>query len=197
MIKLSNKISKSITDKTGAISEDENVRFRKHLMTLGVTDEKGNDNNSSSSGSQFEDENEDLFNALEAKGEESGGFLLLSDVFCIVNRVKGIDLISPEDTLKFVDTITGRYSSKCKLIRYESGAMALEFFSDQNHSLESYFSCAEYVDDFPFLTAEMLNANFNIPILVANERLKMGLKSGHLCSDFSMQGQRYFKNLFV
>lgn len=208
MIELSKKISKEKIGKTGALSDDENIQFRNHLMTLGMADATAMEDTASagsaagmSSTSHLQDnDSQQLFKKLKIKSAESGNFLLLSDVFCVVNRIKGIDLISPEDTLKFVNNLAIRNSKNCKLINYDSGAMALEFVDSGGNSInsfESYFEKCLRIEDYEYLTAELLNANFKVPILVATERLKQAQKEGYLCSDYSMQGTRYFRNLFV
>jgi len=63
--------------------------------------------------------------------------------------------------------------------------------------LESYFEKCEKEGDFEYLTIELLNSEFKIPILVAQERLRKALEDGYLCTDFAMAGTRYFRNLFV
>ena len=203
MIQLSKKISDQKIGKTGAISADESVQLRNHLMTLGL--EEAGDTEQSDLENFTTNEDDALFQKLKIKAQESGNFLLLSDVFCIVNRIKGIDLISPEDTLKFVSTMVKKHNSQCKLIKYDTGAMALEFINytsgSVNNSIEKYFDQAMFVvgDDFEFdyLTAEILNRYYKIPILVATERLKQAEKEGFLCIDYSIEGLRYFRNLFV
>ena len=158
MIKLSQKISREKIGKTGALSEDENVQFRNHLMTLGIGTEDGDQVQaaSGSSGGSVLDAGQELFKALREEARGSGNFLLLSDVFCVVNRIKGLDLISPEDTLKFVTEMVGRNERFCQLIRYESGAMALEFVDGGSggvgsNSFEGYFEKCLLVDEFEYL----------------------------------------------
>lgn len=156
MLKLSKKISANITNKTGAISEDENVKFRQHLMTLGLfetdSDSAAGRRSSIDSTATNVQVSDEIFTALQIKSTETGGFLLLSDVFCIVNRVKGIDLISPEDTLKFVKNLTHKHKDFCRLITYESGAMALEFgVSGGDNNLENFWSDCESDGQFEYL----------------------------------------------
>ena len=73
MIELSEKIKKSMKEKTGGISEDETTNLRAALLSLGLEDKNVENNNGITSG----DTNENLkyFNILKKEAERKGGVL--------------------------------------------------------------------------------------------------------------------------
>ena len=125
MIELSKKISKTVKEKTGEISADETVQLRAALMSLGVENS-----------SDVTEVDSNLVRCLRKDAELKGGVLLLSDVFCIVNRLKGYEMMSPDDTLSFVKSVS-RNNPGINFRKYSSGAYALEF-GDQSSIFEDY-----------------------------------------------------------
>merc|ERR1711879_512121 len=95
------------------------------------------------------------------------------------NRLKGVGLISPDDTLNLVRQLTKNFN-RCRLQIYDSGAMALEFDSGQS-VYERWDELAQLLSDgsdFSFLTPEQLNTKTGIPMLVARERLLKAEREG-------------------
>merc|ERR1712151_588688 len=108
MIELSDKIKKSMKEKTGGISEDETTNLRAALLSLGLDDDNSQENGNNAHSKTPGDNSQNLkyFNILKSEAKRKGGVLLLSDIFCIINRLKGFSLISPSDTLGIVKELT-------------------------------------------------------------------------------------------
>lgn len=125
--KLKNKI---LQDRQGDITQDETVRFKSYLLSLGIDDPVTRDAYQSDS-QYFKKLANQLNEILLQPIEEIGGMMSLSDVFVRVNRARGLELLSPEDLL-----------SACRLLepplmlrQFPSGAMVLQLESHSDISV--------------------------------------------------------------
>lgn len=124
MVRLSQSISTKIRDKQGDITEDETVRFKSYLMSLGIDDPVTKDSYKSNN-SYYKDLSKQICNILLGPITDVGGMMALTDVYCRVNRARGLELLSPEDLLnacKLMDSL----SLPMKLYQFESGVMVLQ-----------------------------------------------------------------------
>lgn len=179
MIDLSNRIEKSMKEKTGGISEDETTNLRAAFMSLGL-DNSGDEIGREHSKNVDSGQNMKYFQILQTEAKKKGGVLLLSDVFCIINRLKGFSLISPSDAFALANNLTE--TSNCTLQKYDSGAIALEFETGAE-LYERWEELAVREEnnntfDYNFITPEHLNATTGIPMLVARERLLQAEERG-------------------
>lgn len=135
MVAISKVISSKIRERQGDISDDETVRFKSYLMSLGIDDPVTRDNAASNS-EYFQLLAKQICEMLLDPITESGGMMSLADVYCRVNRARGLELISPEDLLNACQALDG----PIKLRTFPSGAMVLqlESHSDEMVSEETY-----------------------------------------------------------
>lgn len=135
MVAISKVISSKIRERQGDISDDETVRFKSYLMSLGIDDPVTRDNAASNS-EYFQLLAKQICEMLLDPITETGGMMSLADVYCRVNRARGLELLSPEDLLNACQALDG----PIKLRTFPSGAMVLqlESHSDEMVSEETY-----------------------------------------------------------
>lgn len=115
----------------------------------------------------------------------------LADVYCRVNRARGLELLSPEDLLEACKLLIG----PIKLRQFPSGAMVLQL---ENHDDESVAQeTAEYTERCTSISADELARVVGISLLLANERLLTAERLGKLCRDESIEGLRFYPNRFL
>lgn len=122
MVVVSKAISAKIRERQGDISDDETVRFKSYLMSLGIDDPVTRDANQS---------NSDYYRRLSAQICEmvldpltdAGGMMSLADVYCRINRARGLELLSPEDLLNACKMLA---NGPIKWRQFPSGAMVLQ-----------------------------------------------------------------------
>lgn len=115
----------------------------------------------------------------------------LADVYCRVNRARGLELLSPEDLLEACKLLIG----PIKLRQFPSGAMVLQL---DNHDDELVSQeTAELVEKSTSISADELARVVGISLLLANERLLTAERLGKLCRDESIEGLRFYPNLFL
>ncbi|XP_039432459.1 vacuolar protein-sorting-associated protein 36 [Culex pipiens pallens] len=190
MVAISKVVSTKIRERQGDISEDETVRFKSYLMSLGIDDPVTRDGTRSNS-EYFMKLSQQLCEMLLDPITESGGMMSLADAYCRVNRARGLELLSPEDLLEACKLLLG----PIKLRQFPSGTMVLQL---DNHDDELVSQeTVELVEKLTSISADELARAVGISLLLANERLLTAENLGKLCRDESIEGLRFYPNLFL
>ncbi|XP_053684843.1 vacuolar protein-sorting-associated protein 36 [Sabethes cyaneus] len=190
MVTISKIVSTKIRERQGDISEDETVRFKSYLMSLGIDDPVTRDGTRSNT-EYFMKLSQQLCEMLLDPITEAGGMMSLADVYCRVNRARGLELLSPEDLLEACKLLVG----PIKLRQFPSGAMVLQL---ENHDDELVSrETSEIVKKYNSISADELARVVGISLLLANERLLVAEGLGNICRDESIEGLRFYPNLFL
>uniref|UniRef100_A0A6B2EJP6 Vacuolar protein-sorting-associated protein 36 n=1 Tax=Phlebotomus kandelakii TaxID=1109342 RepID=A0A6B2EJP6_9DIPT len=190
MVTVSKAIATKIRNHDGDISEDETIRFKAYLMSLGIDDPVTRGNyatNTEYFGSLARQITEMLLDAIT----EAGGMMSLADVYCRVNRARGLELLSPEDLLGACQLMDG----PMRLRQFPSGAMVLQLDSHNDEIVME--ETQRHIEEQESLTVEHFARNKGISVLLAQERLFTAERAGRICRDESLEGLRFFPNLFL
>lgn len=118
----------------------------------------------------------------------------LTEVYCLVNRARGLELLSPEDLVNACKMLES-LKLPLRLRIFDSGVMVIEL---QSHNEEEMVASAlETVSEKGSLTADEFAKLVGMSVLLAKERLLLAEKMGHLCRDDSVEGLRFYPNLFL
>lgn len=144
---------------------------------------------------------------------KSGGMMTLTDVYCLFNRARGTNMISPEDLLKALDLmkelnlgISKRsFSSGVIVIQddeFDDEVMAKKLADLASSSIEPH-NKNEVDNTRPSggssiggITVMDVCRAFKTSALLANEQLLSAEQMEWLCRDSTIEGVRYFPNLF-
>ncbi|CAH0759306.1 unnamed protein product [Diatraea saccharalis] len=193
MVAISKAISTKIREKQGDISEDDTVRFKSYLMSLGIDDPVTRDAFRSDS-DYYMGLAQQICDMMVAVLMDCGGIMSLADVWCRVNRARGLELISPEDLLnacKLLQTIDAPMS----LRKFPSGACVLQLNNQRDDEVAKNIS--GLFEDNEFLTPVKLSQIANVSVLLAREHLLITERLGMACRDESMEGLTFYPNLFL
>lgn len=190
MVGISKVISAKIRERQGDISEDETVRFKSYLMSLGIDDPVTRDNAQNNT-EYFQRLGNQICEMLLDPIMESGGMMSMADVYCRINRARGLELLSPEDLLNACQALNG----PIKLRKFPSGAMVLQLESHDDEVVAE--ETAQEVEKSKSLTVEELARILEISLLLAQERLLTAERSGKVCRDESIEGLRFYPNRFL
>ncbi|CAH1391815.1 unnamed protein product [Nezara viridula] len=190
MVNLSKVISTKIREKQGSITEDETVQFKSYLLSLGIDDPVTRESVSSES-KYIEKLGKEVVDILESPIKEQGGMMSLSDAYCRVNRARGLELVSPEDLYRACRRLT----TPLKLRVFDSGVMVLQLSEQDDSVTVEDTEAAIKVNGS--LTAQELSQMLGISMLLAKERLLTTEKFGKICRDESIEGVRFYPNLFL
>ncbi|XP_023011934.2 vacuolar protein sorting 36 [Leptinotarsa decemlineata] len=193
MVRLSKMISTKIKEKQGDITEDETVQFKSYLLSLGIDDPVTRDSYKSDN-QYYHSLAKQICSFLHRHIEEMGGMMALTDVFCWVNRARSLELLSPEDILNACRVMES-LDLPLKLYKFSSGVMVLQLSSLDSESVAEATSIL--VEDRGSLSAEELSQTLGISLTLAKERLLTAEKFGKCCRDDSIEGLRFYPNLFL
>ncbi|XP_054272906.1 vacuolar protein-sorting-associated protein 36-like [Macrosteles quadrilineatus] len=180
-------------EKQGEITKDETVRFKSYLLSLGIDDPVTRDNFRSET--QFHKSlAKQLADFLKQPVEEVGGMMSLADVYCRVNRARGLELLSPEDLLTACHTMAG-LGLPLRLHKFDSGVMVLQLSSQNSEAVVA--ATEQSIRDLGSISAEQLAQELGISVVLAKERLLATEKAGKACRDDTIEGLRFYPNLFL
>ncbi|CAK9826273.1 Vacuolar protein-sorting-associated protein 36 [Anthophora retusa] len=193
MVSISKTISAKIRERQGDITEDETVRFKSYLMSLGIDDPVTRDAYKNSN-EYFKQLAKQLADILEEPIKEVGGMMTLTDVYCRVNRARGLELLSPEDLLNASRQLAP-LGLPIVLRVFDSGVMVLQIRSHDDNAIVDVI--ADLIKEKGSLTAEELAQSEGISVLLARERLIVTEKRGRACRDDTIEALRFYPNLFL
>nr|XP_032835620.1 vacuolar protein-sorting-associated protein 36 isoform X3 [Petromyzon marinus] len=193
MVELSKSIANRMRDKHGDITEDETVRFKSYLLSLGIAEPVTRATHGA--GCHFHAElARQLAELLEPRLRECGGLMELTDVYCRVNRARGMELLSPEDLLNAA-RLFEPLKLPIRLRPFASGVMVVQLTSLDEDAAIAEAACV--VEEKGSLTSEEFSKLIGISVLLARERLLLGEENGRLCRDDSEEGLRFYPNRFA
>uniref|UniRef100_A0A672R0C6 Vacuolar protein-sorting-associated protein 36 n=1 Tax=Sinocyclocheilus grahami TaxID=75366 RepID=A0A672R0C6_SINGR len=165
-------------DKQGDITEDETIRFKSYLLSMGIATPVTRETHGS--GTQYHIQlAKQLGDMLQAPLMERGGMMALTEVYCLVNRARGMELLSPEDLVNACKMFES-LKLPLQLRVFDSGVMVVQL---QSHSEEEMIASA--LDNVTEEFAKLLG----LSVLLLK-------KMGHLCQDDSVEGLHFYPNLF-
>lgn len=194
MVNLSGNITRKIKEQTGEISSDEAVQLRSYLLSLGVEDPVTKE----TVGSTTEYHRrlaQEICDVLKGPIEEIGGVMLLSEVYCRINRARGLHLLSPEDVLNACSLMTNM-KLPLKLFAFNSGVQVLQLISLDESEVPQLILLALNENKEHGISAIELAHQLGIPLLLAQERLYHAERVALAVRDDSEEGLRFFPNLF-
>lgn len=190
MVAVSKSISSKMMERQGEISDDETVRFKSYLMGMGIDDPVTRDSFHSNT-EYYKSLSNQICQMLLDPITEAGGMIAVADAYCRVNRSRGLELLSPEDMLNACHHMSG----PIKLRRFPTGTMVLQLESHDDSVVAK--EVADLVRKHQSLSYEELARHMNISIVLAQARLLAAELLATICRDESIEGLRFFSNLFL
>uniref|UniRef100_A0A0C9QMS1 Vacuolar protein-sorting-associated protein 36 n=1 Tax=Wollemia nobilis TaxID=56998 RepID=A0A0C9QMS1_9CONI len=129
--------------------------------------------------------------------ERYGGMIALVDVYCLFNRARGTELISPEDLLQAC-AIWEKLNVSVMLRRFDSGVMVIQ--SKARSDTEVFARITDLVVKPEALQtgvgASEAARTLGVAPALAKEYLLMAESKGFLCRDDGPDGLRFYINFF-
>eukprot|EP00274_Cyanoptyche_gloeocystis_P001623 CAMPEP_0196663288 /NCGR_PEP_ID=MMETSP1086-20130531/52215_1 /TAXON_ID=77921 /ORGANISM="Cyanoptyche gloeocystis , Strain SAG4.97" /LENGTH=390 /DNA_ID=CAMNT_0041999037 /DNA_START=30 /DNA_END=1202 /DNA_ORIENTATION=+ len=134
-----------------------------------------------------------LADVLHPHVEKAGGMLTLRDAYCIINRARGTDLLSPDDLLKACSLFESP-SLSLRLRRFDSGVLVVHSLNRTDEQVAQ--DMRRLVDSKGPLGALDVAMQCSIALALALEQLLTAERLGLLCRDETVEGLRFFPNAF-
>ncbi|AET02615.1 vacuolar protein sorting-associated protein 36 [Medicago truncatula] len=129
--------------------------------------------------------------------ERSGGIINLIDIYCLFNRARGTELISPDDLLQAC-SLWEKFDVPIVLRKFDSGVMVIQ---NKSHSDEEVFTKIKALVMKPDALRAGISPSdaartLGVAPAMAKEHLLSAESKGILCRDVSPDGFRFYINLF-
>lgn len=194
MVAISKSISEKVRSRKGEISEDETIAFKSYLLSLGVSDPVTKSTFVGSDSEYFQSLAKEISDVLYQHIKENGGMCALPEVYCRINRARGMELLSPEDVMNACGALN-RINSPLELHRFPSGVLVVQL---KSASVESTVAqTLEFVAKLERASANELAESLGITVILARERLLAAEESGLICRDDSIEGLLFYPNRFM
>jgi len=201
MVQLAHNIAERMKEQGGDVSADETSNFRSCLLSLGIDDPVTRDAVGSTS-EYHKKLAQEICTALEPAVKEAGGVMLLSEVYCRINRARGMQLLSPED-LANACSLMERNNLPLILQKFHSGVQVLQLASlntqtlvkETREILEEFCGPVE-TKEWRGMSAGELSRHARLPLLLAGERLALCERQGAALRDESSAGIMFYPNYF-
>ncbi|XP_031569918.1 vacuolar protein-sorting-associated protein 36-like [Actinia tenebrosa] len=193
MVALADKVASALEEKKGSLTDDETVTFKSYLLSMGIDNPVTRE--TVGAGANYHKElAKELGRFLDKIIKDEGGMMALTDVYCRFNRARGMELVSPEDLVNASRQFEA-LNIPLRLRSFDSGVLVIQSIS---HSDEEVIKkTKELLDDKGSLTAEELASVIKLSVMLAKERLIVTEQAGKACRDDSVEGLRFYPNLFT
>ena len=196
MVTLSQKLKEALEEnaRKSDNTEKEDKGIEKFLLTLGISSPV----TKSTAGSMYHRQlAQQLADFLVVPLKKSHGALALVDIYCIFNRARGIELVSPEDLIEAANLFPS-IRIKMQLRKFESGTLAIQ---SSEHSDDAVYKKLESMTN---RNGELVGVGvgdvangLDVPVILAREYLLMAEGNQVLCRDEGPNGLRFFTNAFL
>ncbi|KFD54841.1 hypothetical protein M513_04275, partial [Trichuris suis] len=194
MVNLAKKISAEIRDKTGAISPDETIQLKSHLLCLGIDDPVTRAHASGDSASYVTLLARECANVLHTPIENANGLMTVYHAYVYINRARGFDLISPND-FREACSLMEQLQLPVRMVQFRSGVSVL--VTDQFNCEEQDKAILDTIAAKGCANAEQLSSLMQVPVLLIMERLLVAEDRGLLCRDETIEGLYFYPNKFL
>jgi ESCRT-II complex subunit VPS36 len=126
-----------------------------------------------------------------------GGMINLTDLYCIYNKARGTELVSPHDLLCACEKIPVlKLGLKLRIFPSGVKVMELDNFDEDGFCkrLVDLINSAEFGDNG--ISASHVSVHFGYSLIIAKEKLLIAEKRQFLCRDESIRGLYFFQNKF-
>ena len=162
------------------------------LQDMGMTSALSKSSFRGTTDAYYEQLSRELTDFLRTKLKKAGGLLTLTDTYCMYNRARGSNLVSPDDLVKAVDCMTKLQLGMSKRI-FPSGLIVIQDDSfDDVRMAERLQQLAEQG-----VTEMDAGRALGISILLAHEQVLAAERMGYLVRDETLETIRFFPNKFV
>ena len=201
LVKVIQKYAATLEKGDGSAEEDA-TQLSSLMENMGMTSALSRSNYRGSSSSSDDEYTttlaRQLADFLRPRLKAAGGLLTLTDVYCIYNRARGTNLISPEDLLDAVGCMK-RLRLGMSERTFPSGVKVVQddAFSDTKMAVRLKELAEEQLTlGVQGLTAMEASRALHVSALLAHEQLLESEKLGYLCRDETLETTRFFPNLF-
>lgn len=173
--------------------DDENREFLSVLNNIGIK----NPATKKTCGSRYHEElSRELSDYLlgNLSRHNKMGMITLPDLYCIVNRARGTELISPNDLYQAC-VLFETLGLPFRLRSFETGALVVQ---SKDHSDEMIIKrLTELLKENGTLTSSLVAQELGVSLALSWEHLRTAESQGRLCRDETIQETTFYPNRYA
>lgn len=174
-----------------AQDDKDQSEFNTMLLDLGIVSPV----TKSSSGAAYHTSlSRQLADFMQVPLQRSGGMMTLTAAYCLFNRARGTELISPDDMMQACTLFTD-LGLPVKLRPLTSGFMVLQLESMSDEAFAAQILRA--IEERGHTNAVVLSQVMHVSLMLAKQRLLEAEGKGLLCRDESFEGINFYPNIFT
>jgi len=186
------ELAQQMGDVQNKLSSTETSQLRDYMLSMGIPSPVTRLSAGSLYHSELARQLADFVTGCPAM-RSSAGMLPLTDIYCLYNRARGTDLISPGD-LNAACQLFKPLGLPIRLRKFDSGGTVVQWASHSDEVVAR--SIAEKVGRMQRATAVDIAEEFGVSLSVAREQLLTAERAGLLCRDASFEGLVFYPNFF-
>ncbi|PJF18570.1 hypothetical protein PSACC_01609 [Paramicrosporidium saccamoebae] len=193
MVKLAESVSNKLANKSDSVDEQTERDFRNLLLEMGVAGAVTKETTGNSFTKELSRQLGDfIFRLLERR---KSPMLPLADVYCLYNRARGTNLVSPEDLFRAASLMSD-LSMPVELCKLPSGLLVVQS-RDQTDAVIMRTVKSLIVDELDCVDALAVSRKANMTLSISILYLEKSEKAGILCRDDSPSGVKYYLNCIL
>lgn len=130
----------------------------------------------------------------QSRLQRLGGMITLTDLYCIYNKARGTELVSPNDLLGACEKLRDLQVG-ISLRKFSSGVKVLEL--DGFDDVQFWKNLSNFVESKNGASAGLISVHFGLSLIITKEKLLIAEQRGLLCRDESVRGLHFYVNKFL
>ncbi|BDA42551.1 probable vacuolar protein-sorting-associated protein 36 at C-terminar half [Coccomyxa sp. Obi] len=189
MVQLAERFRQALAEKAGTPEGTDRMDadMEAELISMGITSPV----TKATAGALYHRElSRQLADFLVPRIDKAGGMMPLPDTYCLFNRARGTELISPDDLLTAVKLFSA-VNSELSFRKFASGVLVVQSSSHNDEQMCAQLQELTGKQGFGRpLTSSDVSAALSVPIAIASEHLLAAEACGVLCRDDGPEGLR-------
>ncbi|DAZ95899.1 TPA: hypothetical protein N0F65_012610 [Lagenidium giganteum] len=177
---------------TGSSKEDDLNKLSSLMLDMGITSPVTREN---SGAAYYQQLARQLAEFLSVQLPKHGGIMTLSDIYCVFNRARGVELISPDD-LYHAASLQKKLRLGSHLRRFDGGLIVLQSDSHREDRVAERLLAMATTSSLGYITSSDVSLELHISLPLAWEYLKVAEELGKICRDDTFEGINFFPNRF-
>ncbi|GLD94965.1 hypothetical protein PINS_up003590 [Pythium insidiosum] len=178
----------------GSSSRDADINQLSSLMLdMGIISPVTRENSGSA---YYEQLARQLAEFLDQVMARHAGIMTLSDIYCMFNRARGVELVSPDD-LYHAAAQQKRLRLGYHLRKFDGGLLVLQADTHKEDRVAERLEKMATKSSDGFITASDVTVELHTSLPLAWEYLRVAEELGKLCRDETFEGINFYPNRFL
>lgn len=184
---------KNVESNAGDASrEDEINKLSSLMLDMGITSPVTREN---SGAAYYEQLARQLAEYLSDHMPKNGGIMTLSDIYCMFNRARGVELVSPDD-LYHAAQLQKKLKLGYSVRKFPGGLIVLQTDSHREDKVAERLANMAQKSSSGYITSSDVSVEMHTSFPLAWEYLKVAEELGKLCRDETFEGTNFYPNRF-